>query len=161
MCIGGHKPVSCLIFSKKTSRYACEVIWTKVFSCQRFRKYLQKPVFSFPSKNIDNVKNNSVAFEFKSDITFNTLCILDISSLNARSADKLSMNIYVGSRARLPVSSSFSVRFSLKTRKILYCLPCDSNFKTSTVWFKLQTSDFQDYTWTARARRQSCSDLYI
>jgi hypothetical protein len=98
------------------------------FSCPRFRKY-RKPVFSVPSENTGKVKNNSVAFEFKSDVTFNTLRILDISSLNARSGGKLSRNIYIGLRARLPVSSFFSVRFSLKTRKILYCIPCDSNFK--------------------------------
>jgi hypothetical protein len=38
---------------------------------------------------------------------FNTLRILDILSLNARSGGKLSSNIYVGSWARLPVSSFF------------------------------------------------------
>jgi hypothetical protein len=43
----------------------------------------------------------------------------------------LSRNIYVGSWARLPISSFllFSVHFSLKTWKILYCLPCDLNFQ--------------------------------
>jgi hypothetical protein len=114
---------------KKKSRYAPEVIWTNVFSCPGFQN-LWKPVFSVPSKNTDNIKNNSVAFEFKYDVTFNTLRILDISSLNARSGGKLSKNIYVGSRARLQYHHfSFSIHLSLKKRKILYCLPCDSNFK--------------------------------
>jgi hypothetical protein len=60
---------------------------------------------------MDDVKNNSVAFEFKSDVTFNTLRILDISSLNARSGGMLSKNIYIGSWARLPVSSFFFYPF--------------------------------------------------
>jgi hypothetical protein len=103
--VTNRSAVRFLVKKKETSRYASEVIWTKVFSCPRFQKYLRKPVFSTPSENTDNVKNNSVAFEFKSlhildnSVMFNTLRILDILPLNARSGGKLSRNIYVGSRA--------------------------------------------------------------
>jgi hypothetical protein len=125
------------LVKKKTSRYAREVIWTEVFSCPRFRKYLRKPVFSFPSENTNNIKNNMVAFGFKSDVTFNTLRILDISSLNARSGGKLSMNIYVGSRLDFQYHL-FSVCFSLKHEKfyIVYRV-----IQTSNLYRVIRTSN--------------------
>jgi hypothetical protein len=69
---------------------------------------MQKILYCLPcDENTKKIKNDLVAFEFKSDVTFHTLCILDISSLNVRSGGKLSRNIYVGSQAQLPVSSFF------------------------------------------------------
>jgi hypothetical protein len=86
----------------------------------------------------------------KSDVTFSTLRILEISCPNTWSGGKVSRGIHLGSRARLPVFS-FPVLFSIKREKNI-CHPCDLISKAF---------DFQCYARTARPNKQSCTYLDI
>jgi hypothetical protein len=52
------------LLKKKVTRYAPEVIWTKLFLVQNLKNIAEKRFSRSPQKNIDTVQNNSVAFEY-------------------------------------------------------------------------------------------------